>query len=281
MVATGRVPTLPWVDAHLKLLAEVSLAVERAEAAAGEGGFTGAREALDEAEAGLQACASGGPRWAAAERALVGRAAAPVRQRLDAVARGLPRPQRADRGRARARSRAGAGPGRGVGPPRALRDVRRAGPSAVGRRHDPPARAGRRQASNIARPVGKPRPRRKSRAGPSTAHGGTTVRAYSRRGDVLHSFVSRSATCPALLVSSRQRRCCSGRPLALAADTPPAFTSRPDRRGRRRRRRDADGRRRRGPASRRRQVKYHWRRCPATGGACQQIDGAATARRTS
>ena len=55
MVATGRLPTLPWVDAHLKLLAEVSLAVERAEAAAGEGGFTGAREALDEAEAGLQA----------------------------------------------------------------------------------------------------------------------------------------------------------------------------------------------------------------------------------
>ena len=55
MVAADPVPTLMRMDAHLKLLAEVSLAVERAEAAAGEGGFTGARESLDEAEAGLQA----------------------------------------------------------------------------------------------------------------------------------------------------------------------------------------------------------------------------------
>jgi hypothetical protein len=92
MVATGRVPRLPWVDAHLKLLAEVSLAVERAEAAVGEGGFTGAREALDEAEEGLQALRERWPEMAAAERALVGRAAAPVKQRLDAVARRLPRP---------------------------------------------------------------------------------------------------------------------------------------------------------------------------------------------
>jgi hypothetical protein len=91
MVATGRLPTLPRVDAHLKLLAEVSLAVERAEAAAGEGGFTGAREALDEAAAGLQALRERWPEMGAAERALVGRAAAPIRQRLDAVARGMPR----------------------------------------------------------------------------------------------------------------------------------------------------------------------------------------------
>ena len=91
MVATGRVPTLPWVDAHLKLLAEVSLAVERAEAAAGEGGFTGAREALDEAEEGLQVLRERWPEMVPAERTLVGRAAAPVKQRLDAVARGLPR----------------------------------------------------------------------------------------------------------------------------------------------------------------------------------------------
>jgi hypothetical protein len=91
MVATGRVPTLPRVDAHLKLLAEVSLAVERAEAAAGEGGFTGAREALDEAAEGLQVLRERWPEMGGAERALVGRAAAPVRQRLDAVARGLPR----------------------------------------------------------------------------------------------------------------------------------------------------------------------------------------------
>ena len=91
MVATGRVPRLTRVDGHLKLLAEVSLAVERAEAAAGEGGFTGAREALDEAEAGLQELRERWPEMGSAERALVGRAAAPVRQRLDAVARGMPR----------------------------------------------------------------------------------------------------------------------------------------------------------------------------------------------
>ena len=92
MVATGRVPSLPSVDVHLKLLAEVSLAVERAETAAGDGGFTGAREALDEAEAGLQVLRERWPEMGAAERALVGRAAAPVKQRLDAVALRLPRP---------------------------------------------------------------------------------------------------------------------------------------------------------------------------------------------
>ena len=91
MVATGRVPRLPCVDGHLKLLAEVSLAVERAQTAAGDGAFTGAREALDEAEEGLQALRERWPEMAAAERALVGRAAAPVKQRLDAVAGRLPR----------------------------------------------------------------------------------------------------------------------------------------------------------------------------------------------
>ena len=65
----------------LKLLAEVSLAVERAEIAAGEGAFTGAREALDEAERGLQALRGAWPRWRRG-LALVGRAAAPVMQRL-------------------------------------------------------------------------------------------------------------------------------------------------------------------------------------------------------
>jgi hypothetical protein len=91
MVATGPVPRLTRVDAHLKLLAEVSLAVERAEAAAGEGGFTGAREALDEAETGLQVLRERWPEMAAAERVLVGKAARPVKQRLDAVASRMPR----------------------------------------------------------------------------------------------------------------------------------------------------------------------------------------------
>jgi hypothetical protein len=80
------------VDADLKLLAEVSLAVERAEAAAGEGAFTGAREAVDEARTGLQVLRERWPEMGAAEPALVARAAQPVRQRLDAVAHGLPRP---------------------------------------------------------------------------------------------------------------------------------------------------------------------------------------------
>jgi len=92
MVATGWVPRLSRMDAHLKVLAEVSLAVERAEVAAGEGAFTAARDELDEAERGLQVLRE---RWAEmvpAERAIVGRAAAPVKQRLDALARRLPRP---------------------------------------------------------------------------------------------------------------------------------------------------------------------------------------------
>ena len=81
------------MDAHLKVLADVSLAVERAEGAAGEGAFTAAREALDEAESGLQVLRERWPEMVPAERTLVGRAAAPVKQRLDALARGLPRPR--------------------------------------------------------------------------------------------------------------------------------------------------------------------------------------------
>ena len=41
------------MDAHLKVLADASLAVERAETAAGDGAFTAARDAVDEAERGL------------------------------------------------------------------------------------------------------------------------------------------------------------------------------------------------------------------------------------
>jgi hypothetical protein len=80
------------MDLDLKVLAEASLAVESAEAAAGEGAFTAAREALDEAERALAALRERWPAMGAAERALVGRAAGPVRQRLDAIAGRLPRP---------------------------------------------------------------------------------------------------------------------------------------------------------------------------------------------
>jgi hypothetical protein len=79
------------MDAHLKVLADASLAVERAEAAAGDGAFTAARDAVDEAERGLQVLREQWPQMPPAERALIGKAAAPVRQRLDALARRLPR----------------------------------------------------------------------------------------------------------------------------------------------------------------------------------------------
>ena len=79
------------MDLDLRVLAEASLAVERAETAAGEGSFTAAREALDEAEARLVALRERWPAMAAAERAVVGRAAAPVRRRLDALAARLPK----------------------------------------------------------------------------------------------------------------------------------------------------------------------------------------------
>jgi hypothetical protein len=77
---------------HLKVLAEASLAVERAETAAGEGAFTRAREALDDAERELATLRERWPAMSTAERTLVGRAAAPVRQRLDALAKRMPRP---------------------------------------------------------------------------------------------------------------------------------------------------------------------------------------------
>ena len=76
---------------HLKVLAEASLAVERAEAAAGDGAFTAAREALDEAELELAALRERWPTMSAAERTLVGREAAPVRRRLDTLAGRMPR----------------------------------------------------------------------------------------------------------------------------------------------------------------------------------------------
>jgi hypothetical protein len=79
------------MDAHLKVLAEVSLGVERAETAAGEGAFTAAREALDEAERGLALLRERWPEMASGERKVVGRTAAPVRQRIDALASRLPR----------------------------------------------------------------------------------------------------------------------------------------------------------------------------------------------
>jgi hypothetical protein len=92
----------------------------------------------------------------------------------------------------------------------------------------------------------------------------------------LHSFASRRLTGTVVLAVAAAALLL---PVAdaLAEDTPPAFTSGPTIVG------DAvvgatltaaatwTGE----PAP---QVRYVWRRCPATGGACQQIDGAETAQ---
>ena len=79
------------MDLDLKVLAEASMAVERAEAAVGDGAFMAARDALDEAELHLATLRERWPAMEAAERTLAGRAAAPVRQRIDAIAHRLPR----------------------------------------------------------------------------------------------------------------------------------------------------------------------------------------------
>ena len=87
----GGLHTLSSVDAHLKLLADVSLRVSEAEEAAGEGNFIVARDAVDAASAGLAELRE---RWAdmsGAERKVVGAAAGPVRARLDAVAERIPK----------------------------------------------------------------------------------------------------------------------------------------------------------------------------------------------
>jgi hypothetical protein len=79
------------MDLDLRVLAEASLAVGRAETAVGEGAFTAARDAVDDARRELAALRERWPAMTAAERALVGRTAAPVRRRLDAIAGRLPR----------------------------------------------------------------------------------------------------------------------------------------------------------------------------------------------
>jgi hypothetical protein len=79
---------------HLEVLAEASLAVARAEEAVRDTAFATAREAIDEASGGLQELRDRWPTMTPAQRAVVGKAAAPIRQRLDAVARRLPKPAR-------------------------------------------------------------------------------------------------------------------------------------------------------------------------------------------
>jgi Arc/MetJ-type ribon-helix-helix transcriptional regulator len=78
------------MDVELKLLADTSLAVDRAEQAVADGAFTSARDAIDEAERGLQELRDRWQRMTPAERNVVGRAAAPVKRRLDAAERRIP-----------------------------------------------------------------------------------------------------------------------------------------------------------------------------------------------
>lgn len=79
------------MDAHLKALADVSLALGRAEAYLDEHANLNAREELDRAAEGLAALRGQWPQMGASERTVVGRTAAPLRDRLDAARARLPK----------------------------------------------------------------------------------------------------------------------------------------------------------------------------------------------
>lgn len=79
------------MDAHLKRLAEVSLAVAEAEEAIAESAFHLASERLDAAREGLAELRASWLGMGAAERRVVGGAAGPVRARLDVAAARIPR----------------------------------------------------------------------------------------------------------------------------------------------------------------------------------------------
>ncbi len=79
------------MDALLKELAAASMAIGAAEEALGEGAHVAARELLDDAAATLAALRERWPELSGAERAIVGKTAAPLRVRLDAAQTRLPR----------------------------------------------------------------------------------------------------------------------------------------------------------------------------------------------
>ena len=81
------------MDRHLKLLADTSLAVAEAEEAVGAGTFLLASERLDAARESLAELRARWPGMGGAERRVVGAAARPVRERLDAAAARVPRPR--------------------------------------------------------------------------------------------------------------------------------------------------------------------------------------------
>lgn len=78
------------MDAHLKHLADTALEIGVAEEALDAGDPGPARPALERAQGGLAVLRSRWPEMSATERAVVGRAAGPVRARLDAALARLP-----------------------------------------------------------------------------------------------------------------------------------------------------------------------------------------------
>jgi hypothetical protein len=79
------------VDAYLKRLADAGLELTRAEEAAGEGEAGEASDALDRAAANLAELRAGWPAMTPSQRAIVGPAAAPLRERLDRTRARLPK----------------------------------------------------------------------------------------------------------------------------------------------------------------------------------------------
>lgn len=79
------------MDAHLKALADISLALGAAEEYLDEASFLNARDRLDVAAEGLAALRAQWPEMNVAERAVVGRTATPLRDRLDAGRARLPK----------------------------------------------------------------------------------------------------------------------------------------------------------------------------------------------
>ena len=79
------------VDTYLKLLADAGLALGAAEEAAGAVEIGQAEEAIDSAEAALTALRDAWATMSGAERAIVGRTAAPMRARLERVRTRLPK----------------------------------------------------------------------------------------------------------------------------------------------------------------------------------------------
>ncbi|MCK9247676.1 MAG: hypothetical protein M0P31_01675 [Solirubrobacteraceae bacterium] len=81
------------MDVPLEELAAVSEAVGRAEAAAADGGWHGARAALDDADGALEVLRERYRDLDDRSRATVARLAGPLRARRDAVAAAIPRPR--------------------------------------------------------------------------------------------------------------------------------------------------------------------------------------------